>query len=87
MRPIQTQIRLPHSHIDPNWLSTVERASRTPLPESKRSLLFVNADFRRYRKFGALRALPTKRAAIADALSPTISRYCPRFRLFFSTQA
>jgi hypothetical protein len=30
MRPIQPLVRLPHSHIDPNWLSTVERASRTP---------------------------------------------------------
>jgi len=29
MRPIQPLVRLPHSHIDPNWLSTVERASRT----------------------------------------------------------
>src|SRR5258707_109554 len=24
MRPIQPLVRLPHSHIDPNWLSTVE---------------------------------------------------------------
>src|SRR5882672_9581993 len=30
MRPIQPLVRLPHSHIDPNWLSTVERASGTP---------------------------------------------------------
>jgi hypothetical protein len=29
MRPIQPLVRLPHSHIDPNWLSTVERAIRT----------------------------------------------------------
>jgi hypothetical protein len=29
MRLIQPLVRLPHSHIDPNWLSTVERASRT----------------------------------------------------------
>jgi hypothetical protein len=30
MTPIQPLVRLPHSHIDPNWLSTVECASRTP---------------------------------------------------------
>ena len=30
MRPIQPLVRLPHSHIDPNWLSTVERASKIP---------------------------------------------------------
>jgi hypothetical protein len=33
MRPIQPLVRLPHSHIDPNWLSTMERASRTPARE------------------------------------------------------
>jgi len=27
MRPIQPLVRLPHSHIDPNCLSTVERAT------------------------------------------------------------
>ena len=36
MRPIEPLVRLPHSHIDPNWLSTVERASlwtpSRPLP-------------------------------------------------------
>ena len=30
MRPILSLVRLPHSHIDPKWLSTVERAIRTP---------------------------------------------------------
>src|SRR6202043_3676861 len=30
MRPIQPLVHLPHSHIDPNWLPTVERRSRTP---------------------------------------------------------
>jgi hypothetical protein len=30
MRSIQPLVRLPHSHLDPNWLSNVERASRTP---------------------------------------------------------
>jgi hypothetical protein len=34
MRPIQPLVRLPHSHIDPKWLSTVERATRTPPRES-----------------------------------------------------
>jgi hypothetical protein len=28
MRPIQPLVRLPHSHIGPDWQSTVERASR-----------------------------------------------------------
>jgi hypothetical protein len=30
MRPIQPLVCLLHSHIDPNWLSTVERVSSTP---------------------------------------------------------
>jgi hypothetical protein len=29
MRPIQPLVRLPHSHIDSDWLSTIECASRT----------------------------------------------------------
>jgi hypothetical protein len=28
MRPIQPLVRLPHSHIDPNWLSAVELESK-----------------------------------------------------------
>jgi hypothetical protein len=27
MRPIQPLVRLPHSHIDPNWPLTVKRGS------------------------------------------------------------
>jgi len=36
MRPIEPLVRLPHSHIDPNWLSTVERASSRPHSQRNR---------------------------------------------------
>jgi hypothetical protein len=32
---MQLLVRLPHSHIDPNWLSAVERESRTQPRESR----------------------------------------------------
>jgi hypothetical protein len=36
VRPIQLLVRLPHSHIDPNWLSAAERESRNQPRESRR---------------------------------------------------